>query len=151
MIFGDIFPLQFAGERQWEIFSLACLLGIALGAVYEVIRAARRGLHIGSLPEQIADFLYVTVFFFCYFVFSVAQTGDFRFFVFGAMLIGAAAERYTLARLLLPALTAVFSGIRVLLSNTVGRACEKIIQKSKLLFVENKSKFKKLKKTSKSS
>lgn len=151
MIFDNIFPLGFAGSRQWEIFSLACLLGIALGAVYDIIRALRRGLHLRNITEQIIDFVYVMLFFFCYFVFSIAQTGDFRFFAFAAMLAGSAAERFTLARLTLPLMTALFSGISLLWSRTVGNVYEKIIQKCKLVFVENKSKFKILKKTSKSS
>ena len=151
MIFDNFFPLQFAGERQWEIFSLACLLGIALGAVYEVIRALRRGLRIGNIPEQIIDFFFALFFFFCFFLFSVAQTGDLRLFTFVAVLLGAAAERYTLGRLTLPLMTAVFSGVRSMWDKTGGRALAKIIQKMRSCFVENKSKLKNLKKTTKRS
>lgn len=151
MIFDNYFPLQFAGGRQWEIFSLACLLGIVLGAVYDVIRAVRRGLHLGNIPEQIMDFLFAVFFFFCFFVFSVAQTGDLRFFTLLAVLLGAASERYTLGRLTLPLMTALFSGLRLVWAKTGGRAFANIIQKTRSCFVENKSKLKNLKKSSKRS
>lgn len=151
MIIDGFFPLQFSGERQWEIFSLACLLGIALGAVYEVIRALRRGFALGAVLENVLDFFYALFFFFCFFVFSVAQTGDMRVFTLLSMLVGAAAERYTLGRLTLPIMAAVFGGVRAIWQRTFKRAIAKITQKTRSVFVENIPKSKKSKKSVKSS
>ena len=139
----SIFPLRAPAGFDRETFACACLLGIFLGAVYDMIRGVRRGALRGRRAETVLDLFYTLFFFFCYFILSVARTGNMRLFTFAAMLAGAAAERYTLGRLL----TVVFSHgsglLRRLYDRTLGRLIAKIIQIIKSQFVKNKSKLRK--------
>ena len=145
----SIFPMRQSAAFDRETFACACLLGIILGAGYDLIRAFRRGIRTGRAAENILDFVYTLFFFFCYFILSVARTGDLRFFTFAAMLIGAAAERYTSGRLLVKLFSCAFGLLRSLWDRTLGRAVAKIIQIIRSEFVKNKSKLRKFQKNKK--
>ena len=145
----NIFPMRQPAAFDRETFACACLLGIILGAGYELIRAFGRGARPAKAALDILDFLYTLFFFFCYFILSVARTGDLRFFTFAAMLIGCAAERFTLGRLILPVFSRIFGLLRRLFDRTVGRAVAKIIQIIKAEFVKSKSKLRKFQKNKK--
>lgn len=146
----DLFlPLRQPGAFDRETFACACLLGIFLGAVYDVIRGLRRGALTGRAAEQLTDFVFTLFFFFCYFILSVARTGDLRLFTFAAMVIGAAAERFTLGRVTVPLLYRIFRLLRRLFDRTLGRAVAKSIQIIRAEFVKNKSKLRKFQKKKK--
>ena len=145
----SIFPMRPPAAFDRETFAFACLLGIFLGAGYDLLRGFRRGALPGRAAENVLDFVYTLFFFFCYFILSAARTGDLRFFTFAAMLIGAAAERFTLGRLFVPAFSYVFGLLRRLWDVTVGRAVAKIIQIIKAEFVKSKSKLRKFQKNRK--
>lgn len=139
-------PLRPGFPEDRETFALALLLGIALGSVYDLTRALRRGARLGRAAENILDFFFALLFFFCFFVLSVARTGDMRFFTLAAMLGGAAAERFTLGRVIVAVLSRVFSLLRRLFDASAGRLFAKISQKTRPLFVKNKSNSKKFQK-----
>lgn len=138
-----VFPLRAPSEFDRETFACALLLGIFLGAVYDLLRGLRQGALPGRLAEHILDFFYTLFFFFCYFILSAARTGNMRLFTLGGMLAGAAAERYTLGRLLKVVFSHIFGTFRGLYDRTLGRAFAKIIQITKSQFVKNKSKLRK--------
>ena len=121
-----------------ETFAFACLLGIFLGAGYDLIRALRRGMRLKHIAENVLDLLYTLFFFFCYFVLSVARTGDMRLFTLAGMLAGAAGERFTSGRVILFVFSHIFGAVRRLLGRTLGRVIAKIIQITPLEFVKNK-------------
>lgn len=139
-------PLRdsFADDR--ESFAFALLLGIVLGAVYDLLRALRRGAHTGRLFEHAADFVFALCYFFSYFVLSVARTGNMRFFTLAGMLLGSAAERYTLGRALIFAFSPVFALLRRVFDLTLGRLFARFVQKIKAAFVKSKSQLRKFQK-----
>ena len=139
-------PLRSSFSEDRETFALALLLGIALGAVYDILRALRRGARLGSIAGNILDFFFALLFFFCFFVLSVARTGVMRFFTLAAMLAGAAAERFTLGRVIVKLFTRLFYALRGLFDASAGRLFAKIAQKTRSLFVNNKSNSKKFQK-----
>ena len=145
----SIFPLRQPGAFDRETFACACLLGIILGAGYDFIRALRRGIRPGRAAENILDFVYTLFFFFCYFILSVARTGEMRFFTFAAMLAGAAAERFTLGRLIVTVFFRFFRLFRSLWDRSLGRGVAKIIQIIRAEFVKSKSKLRKFQKNKK--
>ena len=136
-----------------ETFAAACLLGIFLGVLYDLIRALRRGLRLGKAAENIMDFFYALFFFFCYFILSAARTGDMRMFTLASMMIGAVSERFTLGRAVLFVFSHIFGLVRRLYDRTLGRAAAravaKIRQKAHSQFVKNKSKLRKFQKKGK--
>ena len=135
--------------RGREVFSLACILGIALGAVYDLLRGIRRGLRAGRVAENLGDFFFALLFFFCWFLFSVAQTGSLRFFTLASMLLGAAAERSTAGRGIVFLSERLFRAVRYLWSRTLGKTVGKIEQKMITEFVKCATKLKKEKKIGK--
>ena len=145
----NVFPLRQSAAFDRETFACACLLGIILGAVYDTIRAVRRGARLGRAAENLSDFFYTLFFFFCYFILSAARTGELRLFTLAAMLAGAAAERFTLGRLLMLVFSHISRLFRRLYDRTLGRAIAKIIQIIKSRFVKSKSKLRKFQKNRK--
>ncbi|MBR3668269.1 MAG: spore cortex biosynthesis protein YabQ [Ruminococcus sp.] len=138
------FPLREDVSRELEIFSFACILGIALGAVYDLLRGLRSGVRGGHTFENIFDFLYALFFFFCYFLLSVALTGELRFYTLASMLIGLACERYTLGRLVFRLAEVAFSLARKLYDRTIGVLVSKFLHTLAAQFVKSKSKLKKI-------
>ena len=72
-----------------------------------------------------------------------------RAFTLAAMVMGLAAERFTLGRLLMPAFSQIFSIIYLIYDKSLGRLIAKMSQKGHMVFVHIKSKFRNLKKISK--
>ncbi|MBR6045561.1 MAG: hypothetical protein IKP47_08005 [Ruminococcus sp.] len=144
-------PMSEGSLRAGEIFMLACVLGILLGACCDLLRALRRGLRTGAVTEQLLDLFCAVIFCFCWFMLSAAQTGRLRFFPLIGMLLGAAAERYTAGRGIVFVFSHIFSGLRTLWKRTGGILTAKIRQKAVSFFVENISNFKILKKSRKRS
>ncbi len=142
----EILPMRPPAAFDRETFAAACLLGLILGAVYDLLRSLRRGARLGGIAENILDFFFALLFFFCCFVLSVARTGSVRLFTLAAMLLGAAAERYTSGRLITAVFSQVFRGLRAVCELSVGRVFAKISQKIRTAFVKNKNKLRKLKK-----
>ncbi len=142
-------PMRVPFAFDYETFALACLLGLILGAGYEAVRGLRKGFRLGRVMEGVLDFFYTLLFFFGYFILSVARTGSMRAFTLAAMVMGLAAERFTLGRLLMPAFSQIFSIIYLIYDKSLGRLIAKMSQKGHIVFVHIKSKFRNFKKISK--
>lgn len=145
-LFADgVMPMNEGLLRGREVFSLCCILGIALGAVYDLLRALRRGLRTGRALENISDFFFALLFFFCWYAVSVAQVGGVRLFTLAALLIGLLAERYTSGRLIV----CVFGRIFGIIGGIGRKILGKIKQKAGRAFVKTALKFQKQKKIGK--
>ena len=143
-----ILPMSESAHRAGEIFTLSMTLGIFLGALYDLLRAARRGLKWGRAAENVTDFFYSLLFFFCLFLLCIAEIGRVRLFPFAAMLLGAVTERFTLGRGIVFVFSRVFELVSALWERTAGRLCVKIRQKIHTRFVRINLKSKKSRKTS---
>lgn len=135
-----ILPMSESAHRAGEILTISMTLGIFLGAIYDLLRAARRGFKWGRAAENVTDFFYALFFFFCLFVLCVAQIGRVRLFPLAAMLIGAAAERFTLGRGIVYVFSRIFGLINSLWERTGGKCAVKIKQKIHSGFVRIKLK-----------
>ena len=128
---AELYPMSLSPARQYEIFVLAVFAGLSLGAVYDVLRALRRGLLKSRAAENILDFFFSLFAGFVYFVFCTAQAGSARLFVVPAMLLGAAAERFTSGRLICFLLTPVFALLRKALAAVFQSLMTKLNKNSK--------------------
>ena len=107
---------------MWEIDNLSQLLGFlyaaVLGAfyccVYDVLRALRAEIKLGTAAVFVTDILYSAFCALTCFCFMLSVTaGEIRGFVFAGAAVGFAASRLTLSRLLFFVFTKIVRAVRL--------------------------------------
>lgn len=145
------------GEELW-IFGCACLLGVFLGAVYDVVRVVRAVVLHNRIMVFVEDFLYMLFASLCFFIFSMELVrGQLRLFVLVGNAVGFMIFHYTAGNILLFfvkkisffikkwILKPVFNGIFA----PVLMGFREISTKTRSLFVQKSKRFKKSKKSRK--
>ncbi len=84
----------FTAIREFGVFQAGLLLGILLGAVYDLLRIMRRIVPHGAVLTFIGDFLYVLFFWAMLFTFSVGAVHEIRYYTAAAVSAGFFAQRF---------------------------------------------------------
>lgn len=97
----EMYATHFFGTvLEWKLFFGALVLGLVLGALYDVFRALRLSLRHPRAVVFVEDFIFVMIFGLSFYSYCTELCrGQIRFFVFAAMLIGFAAYILTLGRI----------------------------------------------------
>lgn len=86
--------MQYGVSLEVTLFWKACVLGLALGLVFEVFHTLRRLIKHCYLAVFLEDFVYCLFFSFIFYFYSqMLARGDLRFFILFGMIIGFAVER----------------------------------------------------------
>ena len=86
--------MQYGVSLEVMLFWKACVLGVALGVIFEVFHTLRRLIKHCYLAVFLEDFVYCLFFSFIFYFYSqMLARGDLRFFILFGMIIGFAVER----------------------------------------------------------
>ena len=98
----EVYATHFFGTAlEWKLFFGAVILGLLLGALYDVFRALRMSIKHNSAAVFVEDLFYVMVFALSFYSYCTELCrGQLRFFVFAAMTAGFAAYLMTLGRII---------------------------------------------------
>lgn len=124
----EVYATHFFGiALEWKLFFGAVILGLLLGALYDVFRAVRMSIRHNSAAVFVEDFLFVMIFGLSFYSYCTELCrGQIRFFVFAAMTVGFAAYILTLGRIISKTVAKVLDTAgRVLLK--LGKVGKKII------------------------
>ncbi len=86
-------PMHLEIAQETEYFLLSCLLGAALGVVYDFLRVLRNTVSHNKVAVFVEDFLYTLFFGVCFFIFATDLTRGIRAFVLVGMFSGCLVER----------------------------------------------------------
>lgn len=97
----EMYATHFFGTAlEWKLFFGALILGLVLGALYDVFRALRLSLKHPRAVVFVEDVLFVMIFGLSFYSYCTELCrGQIRFFILAAMLIGFAAYIFTLGRI----------------------------------------------------
>ncbi|SDA15359.1 Spore cortex protein YabQ (Spore_YabQ) [Ruminococcus sp. YE71] len=115
-------PMQLGTAAELEVLKNAVVTGVFLGAVYGVFAAVRR-----LLPNRavgfVCDLLYSLAFGAVFFLFTLSQTDNYRWFVLLGMLVGAALWHASLGRLLVSAFCAAAKTVASPVIVAIDKSC----------------------------
>ena len=86
-------PMQLATLTEIKIILLGLLLGAVLGVVYDLLRILRIIIRHHKAVVFAEDFIYMLIFGFAFFVFSISFANNIRAFVLFSIMAGCLAER----------------------------------------------------------
>lgn len=97
----EMYATHFFGTAlEWKLFFGALILGLVLGALYDVFRALRLSFKHPRAVVFVEDVLFVMIFGLSFYSYCTELCrGQIRFFILAAMLIGFAAYLLTLGRI----------------------------------------------------
>ena len=98
----EVYASHFFGTAlEWKLFFGAMILGLLLGALYDVFRALRMSLKHNSAAVFVEDFLYVMIFALSFYSYCTELCrGQLRFFVLAGMIAGFTVYLMTLGRII---------------------------------------------------
>lgn len=146
----------FSTKEEIAKFFLACLLGLFLGAVYDLFRVLRRIIPHNNFLVFVEDFLYMLFSSLCFFIFSMELVrGALRLYVFAGVCAGFFLFHYTAGNVLVFLVKKLWFCLEKFIILPIFKLTlqpflmgfRKIAMKTKALFVQ---KCKRLKKTEKS-
>ncbi|MGN1133355.1 MAG: spore cortex biosynthesis protein YabQ [Oscillospiraceae bacterium] len=94
-------PMQLATLTEIKIILLGLLLGVVLGIAYDSLRILRIIVKHHKAVVFAEDFVYMLLFGFAFFVFSISYANNIRFFVLISVLAGCLAERLLIGNLII--------------------------------------------------
>ena len=98
----EVYASHFLGAAlEWKLLFGAIILGLLLGALYDVFRALRMSLKHNPAVVFVEDFLYVMIFALSFYSYCTELCrGQMRLFVLAGMLAGFAVYLMTLGRII---------------------------------------------------
>lgn len=144
-------PMHLEIVQETEYFFLSCLLGGALGMLYDFLRVFRNTVRHNKITVFAEDFLYAVFFGFAFFLFGTDLTGGIRAFVLIGMITGCILERAAIGNWFVKIISKVtrfvwnklLSPVREFFAKMFG-LINKLIVKKCLIFLKSKKKRKKL-------
>lgn len=124
----EAYGLHFLGTGlELQLLCGAILLGIVLGAVYDIIRALRLTLKHSAIIVFAEDAVFTVAFGLCFYTYCTALCrGELRGFVLVGMLIGFGAYLLTLGRLVVKVVTKITENVKKLLT-ALGKMLKKAL------------------------
>ena len=102
--------------EQLQIFFVFIISGIAIGIIFDVFRIIRRSFKISDLHTYIEDIIFgIILGFFLIFIFFIYNSGDVRFYMIVALLIGFLLYMLTISKYFIKINVAIITFIKAAL------------------------------------
>jgi hypothetical protein len=125
--FPGMLPMQLGTDGEVRVFLLSALIGVALGAVYELLRVLRVIIPHFKWAVFVEDMLFGLLCGFCWFLIFSGFSQPMRAFIAFAMALGAAVLHFAAGRPLVALIRRICRRIKGFLAKTAQKVRRKFV------------------------